>query len=61
MQRPMTTLIPVHDIEIELDCAGATGAYSVRGIEVGVEETDGGVKLTLPELEFYDLIVIELG
>ncbi len=61
MQRPMTTLIPVHDIEMELDCEGAMRAYSVRGVEVSVEETCGGVKLTLPELEMYDLVIIELS
>ncbi len=61
MQRPMSTLIPIHDIEIELDCEGATGAYSARGVEIGMERIDGGVKLTVPVLELYDLVIVELG
>lgn len=61
MQRPMCELIPVHDIEIELTCGAATSVRSARGVDVTMEQIDGGVRLEVPVLEVYDLIIIEVG
>jgi len=61
MQRPMCELIPVHDIEIELDCGEVASVRSERGSDVTMEWVDGGVRLKVPVLEVYDLIIIEMG
>ena len=59
-QRPMTTLIPITDIGIELDCEGARAVSSARGVDVDMQQIDGGVRLTVPELQVYDLIIVDL-
>ena len=61
MQRPMAALIPVHNVQIELRGEEVTRAYSARGVEVEMARTAAGFKLTVSELEVYDLIIVELS
>lgn len=60
MQRPMTAIVPVHDIQVELDY-DAVAAKSARGTDVALEKTATGVKLTVSQVDIYDIIVIDLA
>ena len=60
MQRPMTTIIPISDLVVELDCPDVMRAWSVRGTQVQMEAIDGGVRLHTDLPDVYDLLIVEL-
>jgi len=62
MQRPLTRLFPIENISVEvrteLPARRARSLRLGRGIPFG-QLSDGSVKFVLPELELYDIVVLE--
>lgn len=59
MVRPVERILPQHDLRIWLRTAQPAAVRLVSGAEVKWEYSEGEVALTIPQLDFYDIIVVE--
>lgn len=60
MQRPIAEMIPIRNIGVNLRCDSAARVRALRaGLDLPFACGDGRIEFTLPELEMYELVVVE--
>lgn len=60
MQRPMSEIVPVHDLRLKVRRTGVRRVHALSaGIELAFEQDDDSVQFVLPELHAYEVIVVE--
>lgn len=62
MQRPIAQIITLRDLCIRLKCQSVKSIKALRaGVDLPSVYNDGWAEFTLPELDLYELIVVELS
>jgi len=59
MQRPINHIVKLHGLEFSIAVEGASRVHLLGEGELPFERTERGIKFTVPELDVYQVVVIE--
>lgn len=57
--RPIAETIPVHDVVVHVQAPPGATARAVSGVQLAQAYADGALRLHLPRLDLYEIVVIE--